>query len=85
MRYMELEKQKLGDPLVLAKLTKLPNFMSGVTHPSNLSPSSSTPAKSPIGPNIFTAGGGQNVGNQKDETDVLWSVFFFFVYYFFYR
>ncbi|VIO89815.1 conserved hypothetical protein,hypothetical protein [Brugia malayi] len=28
LRYMESEKQKLGDPMVLAKLTKLPTFMS---------------------------------------------------------
>ncbi|MCP9263321.1 Dystrophin-like protein 1 [Dirofilaria immitis] len=30
LRYMESEKQKLGDPMVLAKLTKLPTFMSTI-------------------------------------------------------
>ncbi|EFO26384.2 hypothetical protein LOAG_02104 [Loa loa] len=72
LRYVESEKQKLGDPVVLAKLTKLPSFMSAAADSSEETYESSTfPCASPKSTNGSSNVTEQNVEARKGDTGVL--------------
>ncbi|CAG9533815.1 unnamed protein product [Cercopithifilaria johnstoni] len=72
LRYTESEKKKLGDPMVLAKLTKLPTFMSTVadsseeTHEAPIISGASSKSTNGSG-NVVR----QNIEAQKSDTGVL--------------
>uniref|UniRef100_A0A0R3S620 Spindle and centriole-associated protein 1 n=1 Tax=Elaeophora elaphi TaxID=1147741 RepID=A0A0R3S620_9BILA len=61
LRYTESEKQKLTDPVVLAKLTKLPTFMSAVADSPEELESSAVSRGSPKSLNGSSTVTGQNV------------------------
>ncbi|VDK67582.1 unnamed protein product [Onchocerca ochengi] len=71
LRYMESEKQKLGDPKVLAKLTKLPNFMSRIDSSEKKQESSTISGTSLKSPNGSSTVSGQNLEGRKGDTGVL--------------
>lgn len=70
---MESEKQKLGDPIVLAKLTKLPAFMSVAADSSEetLEKTQSISAASPKSANGSGNVARQNVETRKNDTGLL--------------
>ncbi|KAL3990103.1 hypothetical protein ACH3XW_30375 [Acanthocheilonema viteae] len=69
LRYTESEKKKLGDPMVLAKLTKLPTFMSAA--PDSSEEAYESPITSRKSTDDSGTVAGQNVEVPKSDTGVL--------------